>query len=63
MHTTNIYEHANEQHVRAIMIYAVGSDGKAYKDSKGKEQFNNSELKNAFIKDALSIFQVYYIKL
>ena len=36
MHTTKIYEHANEQHVRATMIYAVGSYGKAYKDSKGK---------------------------
>lgn len=50
MHTTKIYEHANEQHIRAIVIYAVGSDGKAYKDSKGTEQFKNSELKNAFIK-------------
>lgn len=50
MHTTKIYEHANEQHIRAIVIYAFGSDGKAYKDSKGTEQFKNSELKNAFIK-------------
>lgn len=50
---TKIYEHANEQHVRAIVIYAVGSDGKAYKDSAGTEQFKNSELKNAFEKGCI----------
>lgn len=50
MHTDKIYEHANDIHVRAIVVYAVNSDGKAYKDSTGTEQFKNSELKNAFEK-------------
>lgn len=64
MHTTKIYEHANEQHVRAIVIYAVGSDGKAYKDAAGSEQFKNSELKNAFIKGCvISISGVLYTAL
>lgn len=48
-----IYEDANEQHVRAIMIYKKTAETKAYTDAACTVQFVTKDLKNAFIKGAL----------
>lgn len=48
-----IYEDANEQHVRASMVYKKNNQTKAYKDEACTEQYTTSELKNIFIKGAL----------
>ncbi len=48
-----IYEDANEQHVRAFMVYKKANQTKAYKDAAYTEQYTTSELKNVFIKGAL----------
>lgn len=51
---SKIYEDANEQHVRAVVIYKKSaSDSKAYVDSGYTTQFTTSELKNAFLKGAV----------
>ena len=50
---TKIYEDANEQHVRAIVIYKKANQTKAYVDAECTIQFTTSELKNAFIKGAV----------
>lgn len=50
---TKIYEDANEQHVRAIVIYKKANQTKAYVDAEYTTQFTTSELKNAFIKGAI----------
>ena len=50
---TKIYEDANEQHVRAIVIYKKANQTKAYVDAGCTIQFTTSELKNAFIKGAV----------
>lgn len=48
-----IYEDANEQHVRAIMIYKKENETKAYTDAACTVQFVTKDLKNAFIKGAI----------
>ena len=50
---TKIYEDANEQHVRAFVIYKKANQTKAYADSDCTIQLTTSELKNIFIKGAL----------
>ena len=47
-----IYNDAKDKNVAAVIIYAKGSDGKAYKDADGTEQFKTSELQDAFYKRA-----------
>ena len=48
-----IYEYANDQHVRAFVVYKKANQTKAYVDSAFTEQFTTSALKDAFIKGAL----------
>ena len=48
-----IYEDANEQHVRAFIIYKKANQTKAYADSTFETQLTTSELKNLFIKGAV----------
>lgn len=48
-----IYDQAKDKNVAAIVIYGKGSDGKAYHDAAGTEQYKTSELQNAFIKRAV----------
>ena len=48
-----IYEDANDQHVRAIMVYKKTGETKAYTDSACTVQFVSKDLKDAFIKGAL----------
>ena len=50
---TKIYEDANEQHVRVIVIYKKANQTKAYVDAAFTTQFKTSELKNAFLKGAV----------
>ena len=51
------YEDANDQHVRAFMVYKKTAQTKAYKDSAYTEQYTTSELKNVFIKGALIVLE------
>lgn len=44
-----IYEHANEQHVRAIVIYK-DEDNLAYEDAEMTKLFTAEALENAFLK-------------
>ena len=48
-----IYEDANDQHVRAFMVYKKTSETKAYVDAAFTTQYTTSQLKDAFIKGAL----------
>lgn len=48
-----IYDQAKDKNVAAIVIYGKGSDGKAYHDTAGTEQYKTSELQDAFIKRAV----------
>lgn len=48
-----IYEDANEQHVRAFIIYKKNNQTKAYADAACTTQLTTSELKNLFIKGAI----------
>lgn len=48
-----IYDDAKDKNVAAVIIYVKGSDGKAWKDVDGTEQFKTSELQDAFYKRAL----------
>lgn len=48
-----IFEHANDLHVRAIVIYKKASDTAAYVDENYTVKFKTSELKNAFLKGAV----------
>ena len=48
-----IYDDAKDKNIAAVIIYAKGSDGKAYKDADGTDQFKTSELRDAFCKRAL----------
>ena len=50
---TKIYEDANDQHVRAIVVYKKAAQTKAYADADCTVQMTTAELKNAFIKGAL----------
>lgn len=52
-----IYEDANEQHVRAIMIYKKTAETKAYTDAACTVQFVTKDLKNAFIKGAVIVLE------
>lgn len=54
---TKIYEDANEQHVRAILIYKKTSETKAYVDAAFTTQYITSDLKNAFIKGAVIVLE------
>lgn len=54
---TKIYEDANEQHVRAILIYKKTSETKAYVDAAFTTQYTTSDLKNAFIKGAVIVLE------
>lgn len=58
-----IYNDAKDKNVAAVIIYAKGSDGKAWKDSEGKVQFTTSELEDAFFKRALIHYgtDMYYV--
>lgn len=48
---TNIYEHADDQHVRATVVYVKSNV--AYIDSTCKTKMTTSQLKNAFFKRCL----------
>ena len=48
-----IYDQAKDKNVAAIVIYGKDSDGKAYHDAAGTEQYKTSELQDAFIKRAV----------
>lgn len=58
-----IYNDAKDKNVAATVIYARGSDGKAWKDSEGKVQFTTSELEDAFFKRTLIHYgtDMYYV--
>lgn len=57
-----IYDQAKDKNVAAIVIYGNGSDGKAYHDTAGTEQYKTSELRDAFIKRAvIKIGNDYFI--
>ncbi len=48
-----IYQDLKDRFVVSIVIYTKGSDGKAYVDAAGEEQFKTSDLKEAFLKGAV----------
>ena len=48
-----IYEDANDQHVRAVIIYKKSGQTKAYADADCTVQLTTAELKDAFIKGAV----------
>ena len=48
-----IYEHANEQHIRAFVVY--GKEGKLYTDVGCANAAKNAEVKNAFDKCCLIV--------
>lgn len=50
---TKIFDQAKDKNVAAIVIYSKGSDGKAYVDAAGTEQYKTSALNDAFIKRAI----------
>ena len=58
-----IFDQAKDKNVAAVVIYGVGSDGKAYKDDAGTVQFTTSELEDAFFKRALIHYgnDLYYV--
>lgn len=51
--SNKIYEDANEQHVRNVIIYKKVSQTKAYVDAEFETQYTTSALKNAFLKGAV----------
>lgn len=58
-----IYNQAKDKNVAAVIIYAKGSDGKAYVDAAGTVQFKTSELQDAFFKGAVIHYgtDLYYV--
>lgn len=48
MSENKVYEHANDLHVRATIVYV--KSGAAYTDSDCKEKMTTSQMKNAFLK-------------
>ena len=58
-----IYDDAKDKNVAAVIIHAKGSDGKAWKDADGTDQFKTSELQDAFNKRALIHYgtDTYYV--
>lgn len=58
-----IYQQAKDKNVAAVVIYARGSDGKAYADAAGTVQFKTSELTDAFLKGAVIHYgtDMYYV--
>lgn len=48
MAENKVYEHANDLHVRATVVYVKSSA--AYSDSECKKKMTTSQLKNAFLK-------------
>lgn len=58
-----IYNDAKDKNVAAVIIYAKGSDGKAYKDAAGTIQCKTSELEEAFFKRTLIHYgtDMYYV--
>lgn len=48
-----IYQDLKDRFVVSIVIYTKGTDGKAYVDADGTEQFKTSDLKEAFLKGAV----------
>lgn len=58
-----IYDDAKDKNVAAVIIYAKGSDGKAWKDANGTDPFKTSELEEAFLKRALIHYgtDMYYV--
>lgn len=50
---TKIYEDANDQHVRAYMVYKKSGQTKAYVDADTTEQLTTSALKRLYIMGAL----------
>lgn len=48
MSENKVYEHANDLHVRATIVYVKSNA--AYTDSDCKEKMTTSQLKNAFLK-------------
>lgn len=53
MKKTYVYEHANDVHVAAVIVYANG--GKAYYDEAFTEPVTPAELKDLFLKGTLVI--------
>ncbi len=52
---TNIYEHANDLHVRARYVYSKSSDSYAYEDAAFTKKVTNDELRDMFIKGVIVI--------
>lgn len=50
---TKIYEDANDQHVRAVVIYKKSAQTYAYVDAEFTTKFTTSALKDAFVKGAV----------
>ncbi len=48
-----IFMDAKDKNIAATLIYARGSDGKAYSDAEGTKQMTESELREAFLKGCL----------
>lgn len=48
-----IYQDLKDRFVVATIIYTKATDGKAYVDEVGEEQFKTSDLKEAFLKGAV----------
>ena len=57
-----IYDDAKDVHVRCSVLYANADDGCLYYDSAYTEKIMDDDLKEAFIKNLLIVFNgVYYI--
>ncbi len=50
-----IFEHANEQHVRALIVYGNSNDGSLYYDSDYKDAVDVNDARNAYQKGILRI--------
>lgn len=55
MAMTTIMEHADDQHVRAYVVYGKAADHKLYYDEKYTTQVTKADAENAFKKNLLQI--------
>lgn len=58
-----IFNRAKDKNVAAVVIYAKGSDGKAYADKEGTVQLKTSELTDAFLQGSVIYYgtDLYYV--
>lgn len=52
---TKIFEDANDQHVRNVVVYGKTSDHKIYSDSEMKTQVAQTDIEEAFAKGMLLV--------